>query len=245
MDKNRLWVIGAVLVIGAIVVLGWLLGISPKLSEVSAHESERDSTLVQNAAYEAQIVTLKQQFEQITELKGDLATIQEAVPTAAEIPALIAELNSVAAESQVVLSGFTQNDAQAYDPTLLAVEVPAAAAPAAGATSTSTPAPTTAAGAAEVAANAATAGVAGANAVPTVDPRLTPTNFVAIPVSITVDGPYDNVLGFVSGLQHGRRLIMVTAVSTTVPTPAGSVTGTVTALVYVLLDPNAAAVPAG
>lgn len=222
MDKNRLWVIGAVIVIGAIVVLGWLLGISPKLSEVRANESQRDTTLAQNAAYEAQIVSLKREFENIDALKGDLSDIQQAVPSAAEIPALVAELNSIAASSQVVISGFTENDAQAFDPALLAVAVPAA--------------PTTAADAPKAAADTATTSV---------DPRITATNFVAIPLSITVDGPYNAVLDFVSGLQHGRRLVMVNAVSTTVPTAEGTVTGTLTAFVYVLLDPTGAGQTAG
>ena len=39
----------------------------------------------------------------------------------------------------------------------------------------------------------------------------------------------------------GDRLVMVTAVSTPRPTAECSVTGTVTALVYVLLDPSAMA----
>ena len=227
MDKNRLWVIGAVLAIGAIVVLGWLLGISPKLTEVRANQAERDATVAQNAAHEAQIVTLKNQFDDIDALKDDLAEIRLAVPAAAEAPALVAELNSIAGSSQVVISGLTQNDAQAFDPALLAV-VPATAAPEAG-----TPAPPSA--------SPSKGNDLGAVPAPAVDPRLTATNFIAIPISITVDGPYDRVLDFVSGVQHGDRLVMVTAVSTTIPTAEGSVTGTITALVYVLLDPSAMA----
>ncbi|KGJ82348.1 hypothetical protein GY21_00835 [Cryobacterium roopkundense] len=224
MDKNRLWVIGAVLVIGAVVVLGWGLGISPKLTELRAYEAERDTTMAQNAVYEAQIVALKAQFEDIDALRDDLSDVQLAVPGAAEIPGLVTQLTAIAATSQVVVSAFTPNDAQAYDPALLAVTAPVEP-------STTVPAPTTGAGAVAVA-------DAVAVAEPTVDPRITATNFVAIPISITVDGPYDNVLDFVSGLQYGQRLVMVTAVSTTVPTPEGTVSGTITALVYVLLDPD-------
>ncbi|KFF59020.1 hypothetical protein JF66_14275 [Cryobacterium sp. MLB-32] len=232
MDKNRLWVIGAVLAIGAIVVLGWMLGISPKLTEVGALQSERDAALAQNTAYEVQDATLKKQFEGLGALTGDLLDMQRSVPTSVEAPALITELTSIAASSQVVLSALNQNDAQAFDPALLAV-----AAPAAGTAAS----PSTATDAAAVAADAATGGVAGAVPVPTVDPRITATNFNAIPIAITVDGPYDKVLDFVSGLQHGTRLIMVTAVSTTVPGPEGAVTGTINALVYVLVNPSAAA----
>ncbi|TFD51821.1 hypothetical protein E3T43_16210 [Cryobacterium sp. Hh7] len=239
MDKNRLWVIGALLVIGAIVGLGWLLGISPKLSEVRLAEADRDTTLAQNAAYELQVLALKKQFENIDELTDDLSAIQLAVPSSAEIPALIDEFNAIAAGSQVVISAFRQNDAQAFDPALLVVAAPTAAAPPSAPTSEATPSP-----APSEAADAATEAATAAGAVPAagVDPRLTPANFIAIPLSITVTGRYDSVLDFVSGIQHGRRLVLINALST-VPTVdvavvSGTVTGTITALVYVLLDPN-------
>ena len=254
MDKNRLWVIGALLVIGAIVGLGWLLGISPKLSEVRVAEADRNTTLAQNAAYELQVIALKKQFENIGELTDDLSAIQLAVPSSAEIPALIDELNSIAASSQVVISAFTQNDAQAFDPALLVVAAPTAAAPTSEATPS--PAPSAATDAATDAATEAANAVTAAGAVPAagVDPRLTSANFIAIPLSITVTGPYDGVLDFVSGIQHGRRLVLINALST-VPTVdgtvvsgtvvsgtvSGTVTGTITAFAYVLLDPNTAA----
>nr|WP_276512163.1 type 4a pilus biogenesis protein PilO [Cryobacterium roopkundense] len=207
------------------------------MSEVRAHSAERETTLAQNAAYEAQIVSLKKQFEDIDSLKADLSDIVQAVPASAQMPALLGELNQVAASSQVVISAFTANDAQAYDPALLAVVDTAVVAPEA----TPTPAPSAATDADAVAANAVTAGVAGVGSVGGVDPRITPSNFIAIPISITVDAPYDNVLDFVSGVQSRQRLVLVTAVSTTVPTVEGSVTGTITAFVYVLLDSNAEA----
>ena len=36
MDHNRLWVIGATLLIGVAVVVGWALGVSPQLELASA-----------------------------------------------------------------------------------------------------------------------------------------------------------------------------------------------------------------
>jgi Tfp pilus assembly protein PilO len=240
-DKNRLWVIGILLVIGAVVGLGWLLGISPKLSEVRLAQADRDTTLAQNSAYELQVIALKKQFEKIDELTDELAAIQLAVPSSGEIPALIDELNSIAASSQVVITGFTQNDAQAYDPALLVVTAPAAGAPTPAPTSgaTPSPAPSNAANAATEAATAGVVPVAGA------DPRLTSANFIAIPLSITATGPYDRVLDFVSGIQHGRRLLLINAlstVSTADGAAAGTVTGTITAFAYVL-DSNTAAPP--
>jgi len=215
--------IGGVMLIGAIVVLGWGLGISPKLNEASATGAEWETTIAENALHEAQIVTLKKQFEQVAGLRADLSDIQQAVPGSAQMPALVAQFDSAAVGSGVVIADFTTSDAQAYDPALLNVVAPTGGVSAV---------PTTAGDA---------AAAVEATAVGGVDPRITATNFVAIPLSITVDGPYDNVLDFVSGVQNVRRLVTVTAVSTTVPNEVGIVTGTITALVYVLLDPNATA----
>jgi len=215
-DKNRLWVIGAVLVIGAVVVLGWILGISPKLTEAAANDEQQQTALAQNAVYEAQVAMLKGQFEDIGALKADLTKIQLAVPGAAEIPAVVAEFTQIAGAAQVGLSSLTVSEAQAYDPALAAAS-PVAAVPADAAT----PAPA-------VANPAVVAGL---------DSRIAPTNFITIPLTVTVDGSYDGVLDFVSGLQHGSRLVLVNAVSITEPA-SGSVTGTITALVYVLLNPS-------
>ncbi|TDW29726.1 hypothetical protein [Cryobacterium psychrophilum] len=241
MDKNRLWVIGTALVIVAIVLLGWVLGISPKLTEASTAQAELAAATSENAVHEVQGETLKKQFEGLGALKADLAALQLSVPSSAEFPALITELNAISEASQVVISSITQNDAQAYDPTLAGVAVAA-------------PAPSTESGTSEVAPapSEATAAVAGAPAAPVVDPRITAANFAAIPVTFVVDGSAAGVLDFVSGIQHGERLIMVTAVSMSEPAnvagvevgvsePAsdtGVVTGSITAFIYVLTTPT-------
>lgn len=235
-DKNRLWIIGTVLVIGAIVVLGWGLGIAPKLTEVSTAQDELASAISENAVHEVQGEALKQQFEGLGALQDDLAALQLSVPSSAESPALIAELGALSEASQVVISSISHNDAQAYDPLLAGVTPDAAAA-------------TTESGAVE-----GVDPVAGASAGTVVDPRITATNFAAIPVTIIVDGSAAGVLDFVSGIQHGERLIMVTAVTISEPTAdagaatdtgavpgAGVVTGTITAFVYVLTVPTGAA----
>ncbi|RNE59223.1 hypothetical protein EEJ31_10675 [Cryobacterium tepidiphilum] len=78
---------------------------------------------------------------------------------------------------------------------------------------------------------------------------VTGDNFVAIPVSVTVHGDYGHVLDFIEGLQTGTRLVLVTGFNTTGEPSAGSrggestggvVTASISAYVYVLLDPAAA-----
>jgi hypothetical protein len=72
----------------------------------------------------------------------------------------------------------------------------------------------------------------------TLNSRITANNFVAIPISLTVNGEYGNVLSFIKGVQEGARLTLVSAFSTTAGTDpsATAVTGNISGLVYVLLD---------
>lgn len=220
------------MLIGAIVVLGWVLGIAPKLAEVAVAESDLAGAVAQNAAYEVQGAAFKKQFENMDALKEELAAVQESVPLSPEIPRLIAELSSVADASGVVISSFTQNDAQAYDPIVAGVippvsDVPTDVADSAAATAPSTPAEP-----------------AGGLPAPVADSRITAANFTAIPVTVIVEGTAGAVLDFVSGLQKGVRLIVVNAISTAEPaTETGLVTGTISGYAFVLADPPDASRP--
>lgn len=263
MDRNRLWVLGAVLLIGATGVLGWMLGISPKFSEAKAADEERATVEAQNVDYEAQLATLKDQFDSIGDLKSDLAALQLAVPSAADIPAFVTQLDAISQQHQITLTDITVNDAQPYVPVVVAAPV---AAPVAGPVAAdaapaaeSTPVPTAAAPVPP------TPGDVAAALAPKPSPLVTTANFVSVPISLTVDGNYGNVLDFLEGLQKGTRLVMVTTFSTkaavvaqTAPAEAGGkavaaapvasdlVTANISALIYVLIDPPApAASPAG
>lgn len=219
MDKNRLWVIGAVLLIGAIAVLGWVLAISPKLAQAQVTEESLAAAVSENAAYEAQAETFKKQFENLDALQDDLAAVQEAVPNSAQIPAAIDEIGAIAGASQVSISSIIHNEAQAFDP--VAVGAPAAVATTDAATQT----------------DASATGAPAAATAPVIDPRITATTFAAIPVVIVVDGSGPAGLDFVSGLQNAARLFAVTSVSTEPAAPeTGSVTTTISALMYVYAD---------
>lgn len=233
MDKNRLWVLGAILVMGITVVIGWSLGISPKLTEVSATNAERASVEEQNAGFELQLSVLKDQFESIAELKKDLAQLRRAVPQGAAIPALVGQLDEIAALNGVTLTAITVSDAQPYAPVV--APVPVDAAPIEGEASAGTePAPTVDA--------APVAPAPPAAAAPVVNELVTAANFVALPITLAVDGGYDKVLDFIEGVQKGERLVMVTAFTTSTAAESGSVTATISAFVYVLLNAEEIAV---
>ena len=240
MNMTRIWVLGAVLSAGVALVLGWMLGISPKLDEARTAKEERVAVEVQNAGYEAQLITLKEQFESIGELKDELAELRQAVPGGADLPVLVGQLDSIAENHGVTLSAINVSDAQPYTPIVAAP----AAEPAAG-----TPA---APGDSAAAAPVANAGDATGPAAPVGSAGITAENFVAIPVAIAVKGSYRDIVDFIDGLQKGSRLVMVHSFVTTAPkeapasadagapaTSSDEITANINAVVYVLLSPSA------
>lgn len=80
-----------------------------------------------------------------------------------------------------------------------------------------------------------------------VNPLVTSDNFVAITIDLTVTGTRDQVIGFVSDLQYGKRMFLVTKLTVAQIQGGGSsedaeeaaYTGTITGYVYVLVDPSA------
>ncbi|TFD13171.1 hypothetical protein [Cryobacterium sp. TMT4-10] len=243
MDRNRLWVLGAVVLIGVTLVLGWLVGISPNLTAASVANTDRVAVEEQNKAAGLQLVELKKQFESIGDLKKDLTAIREAVPSGPEIPAFLSQLDTLSRQNEVTLTDFSVGDAEPY--------APEGAAPVAAATPSdaSTPAPTAAPadGTAAPAADPATAAgatVVGA-ALPVAPPGITANNFVAVPITVSVEGNYSKLLDFTDGLQTGKRLALVTSIETTTVSPEIS-TAKISAYVYVLLNPaTATPTPAG
>ncbi|TFC91824.1 MULTISPECIES: hypothetical protein [Cryobacterium] len=224
MNKNRLWTISSVLVMVLVLMLGVLLGIQPQLAATSAANDQRISVQASNAGQAAVLVQLKEDFAGIDKLKADLAPLSDSVPNGTDIPAFVNQLDALASASQVTLTGITVADAVPYAPVVAPVEA------ATETTQDATPEPTTSA------APAPTAGVP-----PVTNPQITVDNFASLAVSITVSGSYANALNFVSGLQTGSRLFLVSGISTSKEAESVDVTATITGLVYVLVPPASAA----
>lgn len=249
MSTRRIWAVGCALVMVFSIALGWFLGASPLLASARAADEARQETEAQNQAYSQELLTLEDQFEGIDQLEDQLGDLRAELPSGAALPEYLKQLSTEAQRQSVTLTSITTADAVAYAPT--AAEAPGV----------ETPAPDAEATAADDAAVPATAPAAAAPAVgagvPVTSPLVSGENFIAIPITLAFDGGYDNVLAFVEGLQKGTRLTAVTAFSAakgTSEAPAASVdadapaaapaatdavTGTMSLLIYVLLDPTA------
>jgi Tfp pilus assembly protein PilO len=243
MSSRRIWIAGCALVMVASVALGWLLGASPLLAAASASGEAREAAQAQNSVYSEELAALKAQFEGLPELEAELAELRNELPPRADQSNHLAQLASSAQRHSVQLTSITSADPVAYAPA--AAEVPVAEAP-----STDAEAPV---GAEE--ADVQPVPVAGAG-VPVTSPLVSAENFVSIPVTLALEGSYGNLLDFVESVQKGTRLSAVTAFSTSKDAAGGggdsgelespqaaastdTVTGTITMLIYVLLDPAA------
>lgn len=251
MSINRLWIIGAAVLFGAIVVLGWILGISPRLSEASAATMERVAVEQQNEAYELKLAALKKQFENIGDLQAELNELRQSVPVEAALPAFVGQLNAISVANKVELTSISVTDAQLYDPVL------AAPPPVESVADKDATEPSTDSEPVDVESEPAPERAKASD-------LLSAGNFVAVPVSVQVVGSHASVLNFIDGVQKGDRLALVTAFTTetqdsssapaatvssetdevdAAPSSA-SVKATISAYIYVLIEAAEPAAPA-
>jgi Tfp pilus assembly protein PilO len=126
MTSNRIWIIGAAVVIVGIAFLGWFLGIAPKLAEGDASGASLEAVETQNTAQEAVLVSLREQFERLDELKLELDDLRSELPDHPEVETFIEYINSAALETGVTVSSITAVEPMVYG---IAAEAGAPAAP--------------------------------------------------------------------------------------------------------------------
>jgi Tfp pilus assembly protein PilO len=216
MNKDRLWTIGGIAAIAIVVIMGWLLGISPIVSQASAADDQVASLNQANTASVTKLASLKSQFANIGPLDDSLSALRQSIPQDANISAFIQEINTLCSKDNVKLTSVTVNNAVVYT-------APIAPTPATPATGTSTPSPTptptpaTAAGAAVVPAPAGSA-------------------LVVVPVTVNISGTFQDVVAFVGDIQTGSRLYLINHVSTSTGSDAGggAFTGVLSGNVFAL-----------
>jgi hypothetical protein len=233
------WVIGTVGLAVALSAGAWFLGISPVLDEASAAEQQAQSTRDSNQILQAKINRLAEQFENLDESRAELAALRTQLPTTPELSPYYRTVDELATARQITLVDITTELGFTVVPPVPPAP-PAAPEPTEGEET-----------AAEDAEGASGTESAAAPAKPEGPPVI--DGFVAVPLTITVLGTYDNVLGFIDALQNEPdRLFLVTGYSGTAQRPAdasggkpptvlGDVEMIINGYTYVLLDPTAAA----
>lgn len=215
MNNNRLINLGVGAGILLVLLLGWFFGVSPILDQMAAVNAQTLGFQQNNAASGQRLATLKKQFENIAPLEKKLEKLQESIPTDADIAAFLAEINALCAANGVSLTSLTVNDALEY--VAPGAVVPPPADPGA------TPDPS-------------------ATSDPTAPVTPSPSSgLIAIPVRVSVAGPYGQVMAFTGALQTGKRLLLIT--SLTVGLNNSTYTGTVAGNIYALPLPPGVVLP--
>jgi len=243
MQSHRLISGATILLMIVLVVAGWFLVAQPQLAAAATANTALSGVQTEITRTQATIAQLRSQQKDLPKLEKQLAALRTSIPATAAASSFIDGLNALAASAGVTLTSISVSDGVAYT-----APAPAAAtgAPAPGSTPEPSASPTPA------------APVVPTGWAPKSDPRITGSNFVAIPVSISTVGDWNATLSFFHKLQSGKRLFLVAGFSTdtgpaapvgTAPTtkttkaaPVVTVlvtTSKITGFIYVLLDPKA------
>jgi Tfp pilus assembly protein PilO len=220
MDRSRLVNVGIIGAIALVAIFGWMIGISPILSQTATAQAQQATLVSNNSASAARLVLLKKQFSEIASLKGKLGSLQQSVPTQASIPEFLNEINSLASGAGVGLTSLTVNDALTY------VAPTGGTAPASAAVAAPSPSPSPSES------SVASPPVPAAASGPT-------SRLVVIPVSVIVSGSYSQVMAFSGALQSGPRLFLISTMSVLQSTTDGSFSAKLEGNVYALRLVNA------
>ncbi len=249
--KKGTWVAGTVVASVAIMAGAWLLAINPQLSEAAGLRDQTASVESQNSALSDTIEQLKKDFAHLDEYKGQLADLRTQIPTTDALSEYVREIDTIAAQHQVVVTNLVPSPAQAFVPAQVAAPAAPTEEPTDPAAEESTD-PTAEASPTADATTEAPVDPGDTTATPAPDGGASvPEGFAAIPVSITVVGTYDNTVAFLNSLQTGtKRLFLVSGITGT-SQKDGEATGgkpatvvgdqelVVTGFLYALPDPLA------
>ncbi|MCS6552606.1 hypothetical protein NYS55_14340 [Curtobacterium flaccumfaciens pv. flaccumfaciens] len=226
MTRNRLNMLLAVVAMVVVALAGFFLGVQPHLAQAASDRTDQVSVDATNRTTAAELARLKDRAKSLSAMKAELAELTTSVPSSANMSSFYGAVDGVAARAGVKVSAITTSDALAYTAPVAASTAAGTEDSSASATDEATPEPTAAS--------------TGAATAPVTDPAISAANFSAIPVSVSVDGSFDQALSFVGGMQDGARLFLVTTVSSSIsqdstdPPAAAATTWTFGGYVYVL-----------
>lgn len=136
MNANRVISIALGLLTVGLLALGWLVGIAPKLAEAARADGERALVEAQNAALGATLAQLADKYENIDDLRDEIAELQRFIPEGHLVEAwvdridahatslgLVVDVITVGEPIEVVPSDVVATDSPATGPVLIGIEV--------------------------------------------------------------------------------------------------------------------------
>jgi Tfp pilus assembly protein PilO len=225
MQQHRIISLASILAMLLIPVLAWFLVAQPQLAAAADADQQRQDMESQIAAAAATVAQLKADSAKLPELNDDLNDLRTSIPADADTDGYIDGLAALAKAAHLQVVGLTVAEPIAYTPAVAPPD-PNAPAPDANASSAS-PSPSDAAAVTP----APTLDVPGIVTSPLIDS----SNFVAIPVTVSVSGDLSQIIRFIDGLQSSPRLFLVTSTSTEQSaTDHSTLTGKVTGFIWAI-----------
>ena len=191
MNRMRTWSLGAAGLALLIVVAGWFLLISPAKSKVSDLNTQTAAQQQTNAGLATQVAQLKLQNKALPKQEAKLAEIRRHLPPTPAMPAFITTLTQIATDSGVKLVS-------------VAPATPSAVTTVAPVVATPTPS-----------ASASSGSATDDTPVTPAAPVAPPSALRMVPVAITVNGTYYNVVAFLSKVENLKRSMLVYAIQIT------------------------------
>ena len=201
-QTRNAWILWTMVACSIVVAFGWYFGVSPNLEERDVIVAETEELTSANDILDIEVSALRAQFAELDIRKAELASLQVPLPNDVEIASLLSELDTVAGRTEVALTDVVASSAVTVAP---AVEV--------------APAPASAPEATTAGADETPSEVAAAPAPSAVEP------LVAIPLSLTAFGTYDEITIFLQELQNSTsRYVLVASmqVDAAIPGPESS-----------------------
>src|SRR5665647_507089 len=103
-SKTAAWIAGTVVVAFVIVACGWFFAISPLLESTADMQTQTASERSRVDPLEIQLAGLAQDFRNIKTFREELSALQVEVPAQPSLADLTRRLNTLAAESGVVIT---------------------------------------------------------------------------------------------------------------------------------------------
>lgn len=114
MTGTRIWALGTAVVIVAVLALGYLLGVSPMLTRLSAAEQELASTEASNQAQQTTLQVMKTQYEDLESLENDLEVLRISIPGAIDSDFVYGLLDGYQQGTMTHVTAITTGEAQPY-----------------------------------------------------------------------------------------------------------------------------------
>jgi len=201
MTRNRLNMVLAVIGMVVVAVGGFFLGVQPQLARAAADDTQQSTVEQENALKSVELARLRKQAKSLPEMQAELGRLEASVPSATKMSAFYDEIGQAASAAGVTVSAITTSDAVAYTPPVSEPTTPSA-------TGAPTPTPEPVASAPSSAPPVAT------------DASITASNFSVVPVTVSVDGSFDQALSFVGRAQALQRLYLVNSITSSASDPS-------------------------